>query len=207
MCRRVLLFASAVLPLAAADNRRAGLAFVSPLLAAADSRRVALGFAAPPVSAADSHRAGLAFAAPPPRAADSGRAGFTFATPPVSAADNRRAVFDLFTGMASALSEGNPIAFMQPFDRSMPGVQELRAYVTALIAQAEVLSSIEILSDEGDDAHRTVELDWFLQIRDREETGPVVRRRETVKCRLERRGKKWVVVSLAPLAFFAPPRP
>ena len=33
------------------------------------------------------------------------------------------------------------------------------------------------------------------------------RRRERVRCRLAKRGKKWLVTGLEPLALFAPPKP
>ena len=112
---------------------------------------------------------------------------------------------DLFTTLASALSEGDAFAFMRPFDRAMPGVESLRANVTALVLRAEVLASLEITRDEGDDAHRSIEIEWYLRIRDKEETGSLTRRQETVKCRLEHRGKKWVIMAFEPLSLFAPP--
>ena len=115
-------------------------------------------------------------------------------------------VTDPFTAMASALSEGDAYAFMQPFDRAMPGLEDLRANVAALLLQAEVLASLEITRDEGDSARRSVEIQWYLRIRDKEETGSLTRRQETVKCRLERRGKKWAITALEPQSLFAPPR-
>jgi hypothetical protein len=120
-------------------------------------------------------------------------------------ADARQEVLDLFTQMASALSEGNGVAFLARVDHAMPGYALLEQNVLALTAQNEVLSSVEILKDEGDDRSRTVELDWFLQIRSRETTGPVEQRRQVVKCRIERNKKKWKVMSLEPAGLFAPP--
>lgn len=123
---------------------------------------------------------------------------------PLAAAAAAPEVMDVFTTLATALSEGNAVAFMRPFDPAMPGVEKLRTDVTALLLRADVLASLEFRSDEGDDARRTVTIDWLLQIRDKEPTGRLVHRRETVKCRLERRGKKWVITSLEPAGFFAP---
>ena len=121
---------------------------------------------------------------------------------PLAAAAAAPEVMDVFTTLATALSEGNAVAFMRPFDPAMPGVEKLRTDVTALLLRADVLASLEFRSDEGDDARRTVTIDWLLQIRDKEPTGRLVHRRETVKCRLERRGKKWVITSLEPAGFF-----
>jgi hypothetical protein len=120
-------------------------------------------------------------------------------------ADSHQEMIDLFTAMASALSEGNGLAFLGPVDHTMPDYQKLEQNILALAAQNEVLSSIEILGEEGDEQARTVDVDWFLQIRSREQNGPIERRRETVKCRLERgKKKKWKVMRIEPVSLFAP---
>jgi hypothetical protein len=114
-------------------------------------------------------------------------------------------VLDLFTVLASALSEGNGLAFLDRVDHSMPDYNELERNIMALTEQNEVLAAVDGLTDEGDDHSRNVKVDWFLQIRARSQTGPLVRRRETVTCRLERVKKKWKVASLDPITLFAPP--
>jgi hypothetical protein len=108
--------------------------------------------------------------------------------------------------MASALSEANAIVFLNAFDPAMPGYEALRASVTALLREAEVQSSIDLVAEEGDDSSRTVELDWLLHIVDRQDGAVAERRQERVKCRVEKSGRKWRIASLAPLQFFAPPR-
>ncbi|PYT32758.1 MAG: hypothetical protein DMG58_09565 [Acidobacteria bacterium] len=119
-------------------------------------------------------------------------------------ADTRQEIIDLFTTMASALSEGNGLAFLDHVDHVMPDYGKLEKYILALAAQNEVMSSIDVLKEEGDGHTRTAELDWFLQIRSREQSGPLERRRQIVKCRLERQ-KKWKVMAIEPVSFFAPP--
>lgn len=120
-------------------------------------------------------------------------------------ADTRQEIFDLFTTMASALSEGNGLAFLDHVDHAMPDYGKLEKYILALAAQNEVMSSIDVLKEEGDDHTQTAELDWFLQIRSREQGGPLERRRQIVRCRLERLKKKWKVMAIDPVGFFAPP--
>jgi hypothetical protein len=120
-------------------------------------------------------------------------------------ADARQDTFDLFTAMAAALSEGNGLAFMEHVDHSTPDYEKLQKNIVALAAQNEVMSSIDVLKQEGDDREQTVELDWFLQIRSREQTGPLERRRQIVKCRLQRVKKKWKVMAIDPVGFFTPP--
>ena len=118
------------------------------------------------------------------------------------AADTHDDVIDLFTSMAAALSEINIPQFMDAFDKDMPDYGNLKTGVTAMVRQADVTSSIEPLSDEGDDTKRTVDLDWYLEIKSVLPDGPVVRRREVVHCELRKEKKHWKIVALKPIEFF-----
>ena len=122
------------------------------------------------------------------------------------AADAQQQVFDLFTKIAAALSDDDPAVFVEAVDPGMPNFQDFRRDVTALTDLAEVTNSIEIMSDTGDDTHREEELDWFLELVNKSQSRTVERRRQIVKFRLERKGKKWKIVSIDPLHFFAPPQ-
>jgi murein L,D-transpeptidase YcbB/YkuD len=123
----------------------------------------------------------------------------------LSAADTRQELIDLFGSMASALTENTPDVFLRAIDRSMPGYAQFAANVTALAAQNDLSSTIEINKQEGDESAQVVELDWILEIRGRGQSHIFERRQTVVKGRLERVKKKWRVVSLEPAAFFAPP--
>ena len=120
-------------------------------------------------------------------------------------ADTRDELIRVFGAMAAALSEDNPAVFLRAIDPSMPGYPRFAESVKALAAQNAVSSSIEIASQEGDDRAQTVELDWLLEVTGKDQNHVFVRREATVKCRLERRGGKWRIVSLEPASFFAPP--
>jgi hypothetical protein len=123
-------------------------------------------------------------------------------------ADPRQEVYDLFASMANGLSESNAQPFLAGLDPRMPGYQKLAADVQALVQQVEVLSSIDIIQDAGDDQHRTVHLDWSLRLTPKADTtASQVRRQQTIRCELERQKKKWRVVEMEPAGFFAPPRP
>ena len=113
------------------------------------------------------------------------------------------AILALFTALASSLSESNPIAFLKAFDPAMEGYGSLETDVTALAGQSDILSSVEILKDEGDQTRRTVEVDWFLQLT-LQATGTVERRRQTVTCRVERRRNRWKIVAMDHLELFRP---
>ncbi len=122
------------------------------------------------------------------------------------AAGPREEVYDLLGSMANGLSEGQAAQFLDAFDRSMKGYPELADNVRALLARGEVMSTIEPVDDSGDDQRRTVRVDWQLQLRDRDNTASAVRWRKTIEVRVERQKRKWRIVSLEPLDFFAPPR-
>src|SRR5258708_3452162 len=77
-------------------------------------------------------------------------------------ADTRQEIIDLFTTMATALSEGNGLAFLDHVDHAMPDYGKLEKYILALAAQNEVMSSIDLLKEEGDDLTPTPQLDCFL---------------------------------------------
>jgi hypothetical protein len=127
------------------------------------------------------------------------------AAAPLMRADEAQDVRDFFGQLLSALSEGNADQFMKGFDRSMPGYETLAANVMALLQQADVQSSVEVLSDEGTDSTRMLELDWFLQFVEPQPGGRSTRRREQVHGTLTRRGKKWRITRMEPLSLFAPP--
>ena len=141
----------------------------------------------------------------PATAPDIARRAFLAALAAPLFAGTEQDVLDLFTTLASALSEGNGLAFLDRVNHSMTDYEKLERNILALVAQNELVAAIDVIEDEGDEQTRAVQLDWLLQIRSREETGNLVRRREIVKCRLERMKKKWKVASLDPISFFAPP--
>jgi hypothetical protein len=109
--------------------------------------------------------------------------------------------------LAGAMSENNAekfLAYVGPEVKSAlePGLR-------ALLLRYEITSSISPLSNEGDDRKRTLELDWYVEIRARENEMSIERRRQTIRCVVEKGGKKkrWLVTSVDSEDFFAPPKP
>jgi hypothetical protein len=114
-----------------------------------------------------------------------------------SLADIRQEVTELFGVMATALSSANPDLFLRSIDPDLPNYGIFADNVRALTSRNNLSSSIEIVSQEGDDAVQNVELDWLLDVGG-------VRRQSIVKCRLQRKKKKWQIVALDPASFFSP---
>ena len=120
----------------------------------------------------------------------------TLGQPP--AEETPKDVLDLFRTAAEALADKDPTAFLDKFDRKMPGYDTLHDEVFALLDHSEVSSELEIVSDEGDAQKHALQLDWVLRV---DEDQP---RREIIKCRIERQGKKWKITSIEPVDFFRP---
>lgn len=114
-------------------------------------------------------------------------------------------VVTFFRTVAATLAEahdsdgnGRPDArpFLENFDPNMPGYSQLRDEIETLVTAAEVGSSVEILSDAGDENKRVLQLDWILEIQDR----PT--RRQIVRCTIAREKKEWKITALEPVDFF-----
>lgn len=147
------------------------------------------------------------FAAPALLAAGVGQTPSSATRPPgrVSADPDPR---ELFGALASALSERDARDFIHHFDSAMPDLDALQSNVEALVDQADVISSIDFVSQSQDKSDMVVEVDWAMTLQSRAAAagGPTERRRRVLTVRLRRQGSKWKVVSLNPLEFFEPPR-
>lgn len=119
-------------------------------------------------------------------------------------ADAESEINNLFGSLTDALAEVNAAGFMAAFDKNMPGYEQLKTDVEAIVNEGEVSSSVEPIKNEGTDTKRAVDLDWYLQIRSLEQDGPIVRRREVIHCELVKEKNRWKIVSLQPIEFFAP---
>jgi murein L,D-transpeptidase YcbB/YkuD len=118
-------------------------------------------------------------------------------------ADTAADVLNVFTSAAEALINDDPASFLDSFDRNMPGYAELHENVKGLLASYDVGSTIEEITDIGDDQKRMVELDWLLILSQKGATNsPQQTRRQIVKCTVERRGKQWKITALEPIDFF-----
>jgi hypothetical protein len=100
-----------------------------------------------------------------------------------------------------ARADNNTFKFMSVFDRSMRNFQQLRQNVLSLEQSGDIESTIDLISNTGDDRARTLQVDWTIQM-----TSPMTgiaafQRHETVTCRVEKRGKNWRITSLEPVSF------
>ena len=104
---------------------------------------------------------------------------------------------EVFRAASEALANQDADAFLDQFDPKMPQYEKLRDHIRELFGVAqEIGSTIDVITDEGDDQKRTLELDWLLKI-DNDDA-----RRQIVKCQVEKQGKKWKITALEPVEFF-----
>jgi hypothetical protein len=109
---------------------------------------------------------------------------------------------EVFRAVTEALANQDADAFLDQFDPKMPKYEKLRDEIQELFGMAqEIGSTIDVISDEGDDQKRMLELDWLLKIDNAEP------RRQIVKCQVEKQGKKWRITALDPVEFFRGPVP
>jgi len=120
-------------------------------------------------------------------------------------ADSATSAWNVIADAANALGQGNVAEFIAAFDKAMPGYAGLREDVTGLVRQDSVESSLDMVENNGNDAERTMELDWLLVLKPSAGGANPARRRQTVKCRVARQGRKWRVVEFEPLDFFRAP--
>ena len=104
---------------------------------------------------------------------------------------------EVFRAVTEALANQDADAFLNQFDPKMPQYEKLRDEIQELFGMAqEIGSTVDVITDEGDELKRTLDLDWLLKIDNAEP------RRQIVKCQVEKQGKKWKITALDPVEFF-----
>ena len=104
---------------------------------------------------------------------------------------------EVFRLVTEALANQDADTFLDQFDSKMPQYEKLRDEIQELFGMAqEIGSTIDVITDEGDELKRTLDLDWLLKI---DNNAP---RRQIVKCRVEKQGKRWKITALEPVDFF-----
>jgi hypothetical protein len=116
--------------------------------------------------------------------------------PATLTADDRSDALDLISPLASALSAGDAEAFLNRIAEDAPDKARLGSNVRALLAQAEITSSVQLTSLQDGRA----EVDWYMEIRSRARSMIMERRKATVIVRI----RNAAIVSLEPVDFFKP---
>jgi hypothetical protein len=112
-------------------------------------------------------------------------------------ADERTDILEILEPLPAALSESRHEDFMAAFAEDMPDRAELQSRIGALIAFAEVTSSVALVNVQNGRA----ELDWYMEIRARATGSVVERRREKISLRVQDKR----IREFGPIEFFRLP--
>jgi hypothetical protein len=116
-----------------------------------------------------------------------------------------REAWDTLFAFAAELQNEDAQPQMAQFDRSMPGYENLRVAITALWTRYLIDASLDLKSNEGDDTHRTLQIDWVLTLKNPQDPVDSSSREQSIIASMEKRGKEWKIVSFSHAAFFTPP--
>lgn len=109
----------------------------------------------------------------------------------------------------SDFSSDNANGIMKRIADAMPERDLFERQIRAMLAAAQVASSVEVRNFEERGAGKaSATLDWFLELR-RGGSNSVLstqRRRQLIHCSFEQQGKRWKFTAISPVAFFAPPQ-
>ncbi len=130
----------------------------------------------------------------------------SFAPADFLAPPHGREAWDTLFAFAAALQNEDAAPRMDQFERAMKGYEPLKAAVTALWNRYRIEPSLDLKSNEGDDTHRTLQVDWVLMLQNPQDTVDAVRREQSAACHIEKQGKAWKIVSFTPEGLFAPPK-
>ncbi len=125
--------------------------------------------------------------------------------PALLVADSSADAWDTVAAMAAALAEENADGFLKRIDAQTPGYDQLSSSIQALLTQTDVRSVITPLANDGTDSERTLQLDWELRLKPKNNDVRMSAREQAVTVRMRREKKGWKVVKIDPIAFFAPP--
>jgi len=137
-------------------------------------------------------------------------AGTAVAAAAAAAPDPQTEARETVAAFAGGLSNDNSELALSYVDKAkFPGYDAFARNLRALLQQFEVTSSIAPVGSDGDDAKQVVQLDWYVEIRAKSGELELVRRRETVRCTVERvsaASKKWRITNLDPSRLLELPR-
>jgi tRNA isopentenyl-2-thiomethyl-A-37 hydroxylase MiaE len=114
--------------------------------------------------------------------------------------------FSTLSRLASYLGEDDAAGAAGIFDSQMKGYGDLERNIVSLAAQADVTCAIDVVSEvEAGDIHK-LDLDWFVNLTSKLDTGLRERRRERVQVEMRQIKGKWKISSLTPVSILDPVR-
>jgi hypothetical protein len=121
----------------------------------------------------------------------------------ILAAQQSKAIYRQVASVASALTAGDAVEAMVPFDKSCAGYAKLSEDFATLVSAYRVVSQIEILEQSISGGTATLTVHWVITLSD-----PVTELSETreqdMDVKLSFLKYQWRIVSLSPIELFDP---
>ncbi len=93
--------------------------------------------------------------------------------------------------------------FFQSVDPAMPGIETLRAGLDGLLRRGDLESTLDLISNEGDDQVLKLDVDWDLQVDDPNTGIAAIHKERHIQVRMVWQGKRWRIAGIEPLDFFS----
>ncbi len=113
-------------------------------------------------------------------------------------------IFKRIAGLASDLNEKNQFGATSVFSSGMKAYGEIDNDIDALVTQNDLLCAIDVISDRQTGDVHTLDLDWYMQLKARTDSGPLHQRRERVKVTVKKLKGKWEIVDMDSLKILSP---
>jgi hypothetical protein len=105
--------------------------------------------------------------------------------------------------IATALTTGNPVQAMTPFDKSYPNYDKLSNYFSGLTNAFQIVNEIDVTGEEDTRTETKLTVSWTITLSDLG-TNYTEQRQADVNVRLMLKDRKWKIVDFGPIAIFDP---
>jgi hypothetical protein len=118
-------------------------------------------------------------------------------------ADRAADVLAQLNHVAAALTDGNALDAMSPFDKSFAGYEKLGSYFEGLTNAFQLTNEAKVTDEQDTETETKLTVDWTLSLTDLE-TGYGEQRTGQINVRLILKDGKWKIVDFSPIDIFNP---
>jgi hypothetical protein len=112
--------------------------------------------------------------------------------------------FSALAQLATALSENDVDGALGFFDPAMKDRGEIENRIEALVQQAEIACSLDVVTDDEQGGVHKLDVDWFFQLTSQADESRLERRRERVAIEMRLVKGHWRITALSPLKILDP---
>lgn len=120
-----------------------------------------------------------------------------------SRADRAADVLAQLNHVATALTDGNALDAMSPFDKSFADYEKLSNYFAGLTSAFQVINEVKVEDEQDTETETKLTVSWTLTLTDLG-TGYSEQRSGEINVRLILKDGKWKIVDFSPIDLFNP---